>query len=161
MLDRYDLSGQGLGIRNSFKLIIILADVKSHIHSPSNPLEPHTFLKGRKNPSALLSERQNNFPWQLLKSVPFPLPVFSSQGRNECGSTETEKERKKYFWERRRRRTRRNQPIFIPLQQAFIYEDKQVERQVSLYEMESGLYQKILLVPTVIWGSTEMLLWVQ
>lgn len=43
----------------------------------------------------------------------------------------------------------KNQPIFIPLQQAFLYEDKQVERQVSLYEMESGLYQKILLVPTV------------
>lgn len=43
----------------------------------------------------------------------------------------------------------KTQPIFIPLQQAFLYEDKQVERQVSLYEMESRLYQKILLVPTV------------
>lgn len=47
--------------------------------------------------------------------------------------------------------------------QAFLYEDKQVERQVSLYEMESGLYQKILQVPAVesFGASTEVLLCVQ
>lgn len=54
--------------------------MKSHIHSPSNPLEPHTFLKGRKNPSALHSGRQNNFlfldsswnvsPFHCLSLVP-------------------------------------------------------------------------------------------
>jgi len=45
-----DLSGLDLGLRNPFKLIIISAYVGSNIHSPSNPLKPHTFLKGREKP---------------------------------------------------------------------------------------------------------------
>lgn len=101
--------------------------MESHIHSPSNPLEPHTFLKGRIKAFnfTFLKVEQLSVPCQLLKSVPSPLPLFSSQGRNECGSTGIEKDRKKYFWGK-------NQPISILLQQVFLYEDKQGERQVSL-----------------------------
>lgn len=136
-----------MGLRNPFKLIIILAYVESHIHSPSHPLEPHTFLKGRKKPFnfTFLEAEQLSVPCQLLKSVPSPLLVFSSQGRNECTSTGTERERKNYFWEKKK-----SVSLFPAFCNRYFFMRTSKGKGESVYEMEAGLYQKLLLMSVVV-----------
>lgn len=142
-----------MGLRDPFKLIIILAYVESHIHSPSNPLEPHTFLKGRIKAFnfTFLKAEQLSVPCQLLKSVPSPLPLFSSQGRNECGSTGIEKDRKNISGEKT--------SLFPSFCNRYFFMRTSKGKGESVYEMEAGLYQKLLLMSIVVafWGAQRSL----
>lgn len=122
--------------------MIILEYMKSHIHSPPNPLEPHTFLRGRgKNPFSFIFLEAEE-PSLLLKSVQFPLPVFSSQGRKECRSTGTERERKMVLG----KKTPKLISLFPSFCSRYSFMRTSTGEDKSGCEMEVGLYQKLLLM---------------